>query len=514
MWCVSFVRSCFPRSLLLGALLLPIVLLLNAGVLVAEARADAYVSGRVVDTNGDPVVGALADAFKWDGVEWRGAGAVPTDSLGSYTNGPLADGTYIVTAHTEDLAGNLSGSSAFLAGDLVIDTTAPNVPYLDLISADDKGFSDTDNFTQEQDLHVTVTVSDTRDGDGNPVPNDIQYRIYDRPGDAGTNGEVLLVDSMVTQGGLSTNGFFEELLPTLDFGVHNLKLVAEDRAGNTSEFLLQVTIDPDACDTSVLKLANGQVLLYDLDAVFEEGSDGFEIVTDVDAGDFVIICDKAGNVRRVELRGDATGMGIIVNPKDGGPVDFVDKRTIPEGDRTENLEFLVLNVSSSKNVVVRSGINGADLTDIAKCESYLLPGPDIDGDGTPDLGDLAFYTTGPVTKKAHFGGPGYPVGGDVVFGGPVAAKVAFKAGIGVGSRLGFLDDLTGSVSCTGTFGGDAYIWGDFVGRMGDKSTANGPATLFVDDLINGFVYRQPDGLLPVIGPVPGFGGAFLNIAAI
>ena len=49
------------------------------------AYADVYISGRVVDTNGDPAVGVQADAFKWDGDSWEGAGWSLTDDQGSYT---------------------------------------------------------------------------------------------------------------------------------------------------------------------------------------------------------------------------------------------------------------------------------------------------------------------------------------------------------------------------------------------------------------------------------------------
>ncbi len=74
----------------------------------------------------------------------------------------------------------------------------------------------------------------------NAFPHDIRYRIYDRPG---TGNDVLLVDSFVTIPGLSTNKFFTDVLPVLADGVHNLKLEAEDRAGNVNDFLLQITID-------------------------------------------------------------------------------------------------------------------------------------------------------------------------------------------------------------------------------------------------------------------------------
>ena len=213
---------------------------------------------------------------------------VSNDQMGRWeiTIEPLTDGAYVITTNVEDLAGNISEPQE--GGlDIWIDTIAPNTPYLDLVGLEatpntkligdqeevsDTGRHDSDNITRDNTPTVTVTADDTIDGDGNPFPNDIKYRIYDRPGDAGTDGEVLLVESWTAPpppNEFSTEGFFVHTLSQLlndDYdgtidgapladGVHNLKLEVEDRAGNFShDFLLQITIDTQAPPVSIVDI--------------------------------------------------------------------------------------------------------------------------------------------------------------------------------------------------------------------------------------------------------------------
>jgi hypothetical protein len=420
------------------------------------------------------------------------------------------------------------------------------------VTEDDMGFSNTDNYTQDLTLHFDVTVNDTFD-DGNPFPNDVQWFIQDRVENSGT-GEVTVASS----GGLSEEGFWDDVEITFaDYGVHDLKLVAWDRAGHRSECLLTVTIDPAACDSSVARLANGQVLLYDSDAVIKEGADGFEILSDVDASDIRIFVDRANSVTRVDLVGNPTGLGIIINPANGGPVEFRDARK-PPPDRwsIEALDFLFINAPASR-VSIRSPIKGHDLSGILKCEDDLVPDPDLDGDGLTD--DLtAFYSAGPVnsfTVRDAYG----EIAGDIVIKGADARgfaaqtftlqRVSIVAGADVvlpdgairtfshtggvfaadlqvpnilkgtfgGTLTGaitFLGDFTGQVTTAGSaFGGDVTVQGYFLGTLGGSKTPNGPQSLFLSSsaFLSGYVYRQPDGLIHVFGENLSFGGAFAVI---
>jgi uncharacterized repeat protein (TIGR01451 family) len=339
-----------------------------------------------------------------DGVtEMVGEGTVRTDGTWEVTIEPLDHSfpiaEYIIYAQYEDLAGNVSDAPGVADGlTMWHDSTPPNIPYLDLISEDDKGWSDTDNLTQDLDLHFDVTVNDTSD-DGNPFPNDVSWSIRDRQEDGG--GEVEVANS----GGFSTDGFWDDVNITFsDYGVHDLKLVATDRAGHTSEFLLPIHLDPDACDVSVARLADGQVILYDADAAIDEDVDNFEINTDVDASDVRVYVDANHDVFRVDIVGNPTGLGMIINPADGGTVEVHDQRlglTPPE--RIEHLSFIV-STGYLKKLDLHRGIEGRDISDILKCEGFT--DFDLDNDGNEEDRTAVYATNsgGWWTINGHVSG--------------------------------------------------------------------------------------------------------------
>ena len=201
-----------------------------AGTGEANARVRIFANGLLV---GQGIVGTdLTDppAQLPDNPPAIGAWEITTE--------PLGDGTWTITAVVEDQAGNISTLSSTLI--VNVDSIKPNVPYLDLTDASDTGRNNYDNLTRDNTPTVTSTIDDVQGAATNAFPHDVRYRIYDRPG---TGADVLLVDSFVTIPGFSTNKFFTDTLSVLADGVHNLKLEAEDRAGNISEFLLSVTID-------------------------------------------------------------------------------------------------------------------------------------------------------------------------------------------------------------------------------------------------------------------------------
>jgi hypothetical protein len=177
-----------------------------------------------------------------------GQGVVTADGRWEVTVEPLRDGQYAITAEFEDAAGNFFTTEAMVP-DLVIDTARPNTPYLDLLN--DTGRSDTDNVTQENLLQFLIVGNDTIDGNGNPAPHDVIYRLYWRPGDAA--GEVLVYDSWTEFADFTTLGQLTRIVSQqlndpngtpLPDGLHNFKLEVEDRAGNTShDFLRTVVVD-------------------------------------------------------------------------------------------------------------------------------------------------------------------------------------------------------------------------------------------------------------------------------
>jgi hypothetical protein len=192
-----------------------------------------------------------------------GQGVIGTDGSWEVTVEPLADGTYTFTAVAEDLAGNVSAVSPPLQ--VTIDSRPPNSPFLDLIENSDTGRNNRDNITRgnlnamgvpNNQLTLTLTVGGGDPVPGNAPPEDLQWRLFDL-----FEGERLIASQ-----GLSAPDFFTRTV-TLSLGdgvgpglfandgVHALKLVSEDRAGNLSpEFILQVTFDTVAPGAPTLAL--------------------------------------------------------------------------------------------------------------------------------------------------------------------------------------------------------------------------------------------------------------------
>ena len=150
---------------------------------------------------------------------------------------------------------------------IVIDTVAPNTPFLDLL--EDTGRSDVDNVTMENAPSVSMTTEDPNVQFAQTLFTDnLKFRIFDRfegseefllydssrdgavdnvdkTGDAFTRLQLILEtlgEQFVALNGVGNFAVNDD--GTLVDGEHNLKLEAEDRAGNMShDFLLNVTID-------------------------------------------------------------------------------------------------------------------------------------------------------------------------------------------------------------------------------------------------------------------------------
>ena len=140
----------------------------------------------------------------------------------------LAEGVHNVKAVQTDIAANTSVASVALA--ITVDATPDAAPtLLNLADADDTGSSDTDNITKN-------TTGLTVDGAG--VNNSI-VTVFD---DADNDGVVDVNESLGT---VTVAGEVWSLDVALAEGVHNLKAVQTDVAGNTSAAsdVLAVTVD-------------------------------------------------------------------------------------------------------------------------------------------------------------------------------------------------------------------------------------------------------------------------------
>lgn len=266
---------------------------------------------------------------------------------------------------------------------------------------------------------------------------------------------------------------------------------------------LEIIVDTAAPSMSVLSLANGQVILYDSDALITEGDGGFEVLTDVDASDFVIRVDRNNNVRAVRLVGNPTGLGIIINARDGGSVQFTDGRRTPPAN-IENLQFVYVNGPASR-VDMRSAINGQDLSAIVMDQS-LVPDPDLDGDGLAhDL--TAFFSAGPVTAF-QVRGTGDELAGDVVVRGAGAggyAVQAFKlARISVDADADIVMPNGGIRNYShqgGDFNGDLRVNGS-VNQFG-MSLGTFAGRLFVNNIVRGVFSSSVTGDIAFLGDMTG-----------
>ncbi|MBL9122240.1 MAG: DUF4214 domain-containing protein [Planctomycetaceae bacterium] len=217
----------------------------------AEQRAKVYVLAQQFTSGGVPigtprVIGqGVVGSDLSDGV---------ADGLGHWevTVEPLIDGFYDIFTRFEDAAGIVSPNSETLR--VVIDTTAPNTPLLDVVSSSDSGRNNVDDLTNDNRPFVTMRGNATNaGGPSNPLPNDVIFRVYLRPDGALPTSEILVYDSSVEFAALTSLSSLTRQITTvlnnpagapLPDGAHNLKLEVEDRAGNIShDFLLPIIVD-------------------------------------------------------------------------------------------------------------------------------------------------------------------------------------------------------------------------------------------------------------------------------
>ncbi|MDA0660394.1 MAG: Ig-like domain-containing protein [Planctomycetota bacterium] len=193
--------------------------------------------------NGQQVGEAVVGADSTDGVAGNGLGQWRA------TSSALRDRVHGFLVAIETEAGSVAESTEL---QVEVDTTVPNTPYLDLVTASDTGLNQYDNITTDRTPTFTMTTVDPRQLEHLTRFNYI-FRLFLRSEETGLgeSRERLIYDSSVdatipvgnTSGGLTNLEVLQRTIAEIGVGMHNFKLEVEDRAGNISDdFLLNVLI--------------------------------------------------------------------------------------------------------------------------------------------------------------------------------------------------------------------------------------------------------------------------------
>ncbi len=200
--------------------------------------------------SGDGEAGSQVRVYA-DG-ELVGEGMVAPDGTWEVTVEPLDDGIYDITATYTDRAGNTSLPSDPLQ--IEIDTTEPNLPWLDLLTEDDTGRHDDDDVTNNNTPRVRLYAEDPEGPDGRLFADPVRFRIFDR---TGNSAETLIVDqtAFVANDVYLRQLFSDGVAAPLADGRHSLKLEVEDRAGNLShDWTLEIVVDTQAPAAPTLEI--------------------------------------------------------------------------------------------------------------------------------------------------------------------------------------------------------------------------------------------------------------------
>ncbi|WP_156842949.1 Ig-like domain-containing protein [Novosphingobium aquimarinum] len=239
----------------------------------------------------------------------------------------LAAGSHAIRAIATDIAGNESAASAPL--NVTVDTTAPApIDLLDLVAADDTGFSSTDNITNKTS-GLTVT------------------------GIGAASSTVQLFEGTLLLGSGTTNaqGLFN-IDVSLAAGTHSIVARTSDVAGNASENspALSITVDTTApLPVSQLDLASED----------DTGSSNTDNVTTKTTGLTITGLAEAG--AEIELFDISNALGTVIAGADGR---FSIDVSLSVGSHT--ITANVTDVAGNETI----GVGGLDIT-------VVEPGADI-----------------------------------------------------------------------------------------------------------------------------------------
>ncbi len=265
-------------------------------------------------------------------------------------------------SNLEDGAGNVSTINVDLgivgARDVEIDSLDPNLPFLDLLEADDTGHHNDDNVTNITLLRNPDFAMTSEDRTSNPsdyahlIAQNLKFRVFDR---SEANTEVLIYDSATDAtipgkvDGLTELQLLQKRLSqvlnnpnglALADGIHNFKLEVEDRAGNISpDFLLNVTIDTAVPAASI-----------DLIDSSDSGIDNQDNITNINAPAFAGISEVGATVR-IYANGQLVGVEDV--QADGDWEVTVEPLTDGAYDMTVEIEDWAGNIGTAGPLTIQ-----------------------------------------------------------------------------------------------------------------------------------------------------------------
>ncbi|PLX91929.1 MAG: hypothetical protein C0621_10455 [Desulfuromonas sp.] len=320
-----------------------------------------------------------------DGVEVGSTTLKQSDIDAGYafvTSDILPAGSVDLTSQIVDLAGNEGGVSTGLT--VVIDTTAPDAPTIDLTAGSDSGSSDTDNLT----LVTTPTVHVSLNGvaDYAPVAGDT-VRLY---------SGVTEVGSVVLDAVAILAGEIDIVTDALVEGVQTLTATVTDQAGNISDASSDLIITIDNTDPSVAVTPSISV---------DTGSDSSDLLTNDTA---LVLSGTVGDtygVDTVEVFDGAVSLGMATV---SGNSWNLTTGVLVEGDHT----FTAMAVDDAGNSNTSSEVTVTIDTTAPATPSVDLATTSDTGSSTSD--DLTKLTTPTITVTLGGVDEFAPQAGDLV----------------------------------------------------------------------------------------------------
>ncbi|PJZ03879.1 Ig-like domain repeat protein [Pantoea rodasii] len=198
----------------------------NAGSTLVPIVADGATNDTTPQLTGSAEVGSIVRIY--DGTDEIGSVLVGSTGNWSYTTDPLPQGEHNLSVTVTDAAGNISGNSPTLT--FTVDSEAPNAATGLALANNNSG------------TDVPIANNGTTN-DNTPVLS----------GTAEANSTIIVSDGLTVLGTATagSNGAWS-FSPTLTDGTHNLSVVVQDAAGNTSPASTTVTVTVDTVAPSAV----------------------------------------------------------------------------------------------------------------------------------------------------------------------------------------------------------------------------------------------------------------------